>query len=57
MRISVIDLGTNTFNLLIVETGEDHAYKIIYNNKLACKAGQRVASTKRKSGPMPLRGV
>jgi len=40
MRISVIDLGTNTFNLLIVETGEDQAYKIIYNNKLPVKLGK-----------------
>ena len=40
MRISVIDLGTNTFNLLIVETGDDQAYKIIYNNKLPVKLGK-----------------
>jgi exopolyphosphatase/guanosine-5'-triphosphate,3'-diphosphate pyrophosphatase len=40
MRISVIDLGTNTFNLLIVETGDDQTYKIIYNNKLPVKLGK-----------------
>lgn len=40
MRISVIDLGTNTFNLLIVETGVDHSYNIIYNNKLPVKLGK-----------------
>jgi len=40
MRISVIDLGTNTFNLLIVETGDDQSYKIIYNNKLPVKLGK-----------------
>jgi exopolyphosphatase/guanosine-5'-triphosphate,3'-diphosphate pyrophosphatase len=40
MRISVIDLGTNTFNLLIVETGEDQTYHIIYNNKLPVKLGK-----------------
>jgi exopolyphosphatase / guanosine-5'-triphosphate,3'-diphosphate pyrophosphatase len=40
MRISVIDLGTNTFNLLIVETNGDQAYKIIYNNKLPVKLGK-----------------
>jgi exopolyphosphatase / guanosine-5'-triphosphate,3'-diphosphate pyrophosphatase len=40
MRISVIDLGTNTFNLLIVETEEDQSYKIIYNNKLPVKLGK-----------------
>jgi exopolyphosphatase/guanosine-5'-triphosphate,3'-diphosphate pyrophosphatase len=40
MRISVIDLGTNTFNLLIVETEGDQTYKIIYNNKLPVKLGK-----------------
>lgn len=40
MRIAVIDLGTNTFNLLIVETGEDQEYKILYNDKLPVKLGK-----------------
>ena len=40
MRISVIDLGTNTFNLLIVETSDDQSYQIIYNNKLPVKLGK-----------------
>jgi exopolyphosphatase/guanosine-5'-triphosphate,3'-diphosphate pyrophosphatase len=41
MRIAVIDLGTNTFNLLIVDLGEDQRYKILYNNKLPVKLGKR----------------
>lgn len=40
MRIAVIDLGTNTFNLLVVETKEDQTYQIIYNNKLPVKLGK-----------------
>jgi exopolyphosphatase/guanosine-5'-triphosphate,3'-diphosphate pyrophosphatase len=40
MRIAVIDLGTNTFNLLIVETNEDQTYRILYNNKLPVKLGK-----------------
>lgn len=40
MRVAVIDLGTNTFNLLIVETNENQTYKIIYNNKLPVKLGK-----------------
>jgi exopolyphosphatase/guanosine-5'-triphosphate,3'-diphosphate pyrophosphatase len=40
MRIAVIDLGTNTFNLLIVDIGEDQGYKILYNNKLPVKLGK-----------------
>ena len=33
-------LGTNTFNLLIVETGDEQSYKIVYNNKLPVKLGK-----------------
>jgi exopolyphosphatase/guanosine-5'-triphosphate,3'-diphosphate pyrophosphatase len=40
MRIAVIDLGTNTFNLLIVDMGEDQGYTILYNNKLPVKLGK-----------------
>jgi exopolyphosphatase / guanosine-5'-triphosphate,3'-diphosphate pyrophosphatase len=40
MRAAVIDLGTNTFNLLIVEIGETGGYTILYNNKLPVKLGK-----------------
>lgn len=40
MRISVIDLGTNTCNLLIVETTQGEGYKILYSNKLPVKLGK-----------------
>lgn len=40
MRISVIDLGTNTFNLLIVDTQGTQSYNIIYNVKLPVKLGK-----------------
>ncbi len=40
MRIAVIDLGTNTFNLLVVEVGDDQCYRILYNNKLPVKLGK-----------------
>ncbi len=40
MRISVIDLGTNTFNLLIADMGVDRAYKIVYSSKLPVKLGK-----------------
>ncbi|HLO58378.1 MAG TPA: hypothetical protein VK179_06525 [Bacteroidales bacterium] len=40
MRVSVIDLGTNTFNLLIVETADDQSYRIVYNSKLPVKLGK-----------------
>lgn len=38
-RYAVIDMGTNTFNLLIVE-GSDSPYNIIYSGKTAVKLGE-----------------
>lgn len=42
MRIAVIDMGTNTFNLLIAEYS-DHSFHIIYSDKQAVKLGQKMA--------------
>lgn len=39
-RIAIIDLGTNTFNLLIVEVGEHHSYSTIYQTKISVKLGE-----------------
>jgi exopolyphosphatase / guanosine-5'-triphosphate,3'-diphosphate pyrophosphatase len=40
MRIAVIDLGTNTFNLLIAETRTDQGFVTIYNEKLPVRLGE-----------------
>lgn len=40
MRYAVIDLGTNTFNLLIVESFEKNGYSIILNTKQGVKLGE-----------------
>ena len=40
MRIAVIDLGTNTFNLLVAEAGDDGKFETLYNEKLAVKLGE-----------------
>jgi len=40
MRISVIDLGTNTFNLLVAEWNETGIPKILIRSKYATKIGQ-----------------
>jgi exopolyphosphatase / guanosine-5'-triphosphate,3'-diphosphate pyrophosphatase len=40
MRVAVIDMGTNTFNLLIAELNSDKGYKILLNNKEAVKLGE-----------------
>ena len=40
MRLAIIDMGTNTFNLLIVETLESNSYKIIFKDKAGVKLGK-----------------
>jgi exopolyphosphatase/guanosine-5'-triphosphate,3'-diphosphate pyrophosphatase len=40
MRVAVIDLGTNTFNLLIVDVAAGGNYKTVYNTKIAVKIGE-----------------
>jgi exopolyphosphatase / guanosine-5'-triphosphate,3'-diphosphate pyrophosphatase len=40
MRIAIIDLGTNTFNLLIAEINPDKTYQILFNEKQGVKLGK-----------------
>ncbi len=40
MRIAVIDLGTNTFNLLIAEVNSINHYRILYSTKAAVQLGK-----------------
>ncbi len=40
MRIAVVDLGTNTFNLLIAETLFGGKFETLYNEKLPVKLGE-----------------
>lgn len=40
MRIAIIDLGTNTFNLFIAEIISNGSYKKIYKSKISVKLGE-----------------
>jgi exopolyphosphatase/guanosine-5'-triphosphate,3'-diphosphate pyrophosphatase len=40
MRIAVLDLGTNTFNLLVAETNNNKGYQILHSNKIPVKLGK-----------------
>ncbi len=40
MRIAVIDLGTNTFNLLIVDVDDNRHHQSVFNTKIAVKIGE-----------------
>jgi exopolyphosphatase/guanosine-5'-triphosphate,3'-diphosphate pyrophosphatase len=40
MRIAVIDMGTNTFNVLVAETIENNTYTILFKDKVGVKLGK-----------------
>ena len=40
MRIAILDLGTNTFNIFVAEILPDKTYQKIYKSKIAVKLGQ-----------------
>jgi exopolyphosphatase/guanosine-5'-triphosphate,3'-diphosphate pyrophosphatase len=40
LRVAILDLGTNTFNMLIADIGEDNKYTRIYNSKVPVKLGE-----------------
>ena len=39
-KIAIIDLGTNTFNLLIAEVNTDRSYSILFHTKISVKLGE-----------------
>lgn len=39
-RVAIIDLGTNTFNLLIVQFNDDKEYEVICQTKISVKLGE-----------------
>ena len=39
MRIALIDCGTNTFNLLIVELNSDKSFETIFRTSVSVKLG------------------
>jgi len=41
MRIAVLDIGTNTFNLIVAENAMDGSFKILHNSKLPVKLGEK----------------
>ena len=40
MKIAIIDLGTNTFNLLIAESFQNGQYKMLFKDKVGVKLGK-----------------
>lgn len=40
MRVAIIDMGTNTFNLLVVEVSAENHFKTLHNSKCFVKLGE-----------------
>jgi exopolyphosphatase / guanosine-5'-triphosphate,3'-diphosphate pyrophosphatase len=40
MRVAVLDIGTNTFNLIIAQSDGNAGFRILYNEKLPVKLGE-----------------
>ena len=40
MRVAILDLGTNTFNLLVAEITGNNEYKILYKSEIPVKLGK-----------------
>jgi exopolyphosphatase/guanosine-5'-triphosphate,3'-diphosphate pyrophosphatase len=40
MRVAVLDLGTNTFNLVVAENTGGHAFRILHSSKIPVKLGE-----------------
>ncbi len=57
MRIAILDLGTNTFNLLVAETNPDKKYQILYNNKIPVKLGKGGIDKREIKSDAMLRGI
>lgn len=57
MRIAIIDLGTNTFNLLIADTKEKGGFTIMHNSKEGVKLGEGGINNKYITAPAMQRGI
>ncbi len=44
MKIAILDFGTNTFNLLIAETGEESGLRVLHSSKEAVKLGHGISN-------------
>jgi len=57
MRVAIIDLGTNTFNLLIADLNAGKTYSKLYNTRISVKLGEETINTGFISGAPFQRGL
>jgi exopolyphosphatase/guanosine-5'-triphosphate,3'-diphosphate pyrophosphatase len=57
LKLAILDLGTNTFNMLIANVESDKSYTILYKEELSVKLGEG-GITKKTIAPLPFqRGI
>lgn len=57
MKIAIIDIGTNTFKLMIVKIGEGRAFKTIFKEKIPVKLGEGGINSQQIAPSPFLRGI
>lgn len=57
MKIAVIDLGTNTFNLLIAEKSDNQSFKILHSSKISVKLAKGSLDRKELKNDAITRGM
>jgi exopolyphosphatase/guanosine-5'-triphosphate,3'-diphosphate pyrophosphatase len=57
MRIAIIDIGTNTINLLVADAGEGGAYSIIHSSKVTARLGKGGINDRRLTAEAIERGI
>ena len=57
MRIAILDLGTNTFNLLVAETTGKKEYKILFKSEIPVKLGKGGIDKKEIRPDAIIRGI
>ena len=56
MRVAIVDLGTNTFNLLIADTGGEKI-KVVYSGREVVKLGEKSINQNRIADVAFTRGI
>ncbi|NJK87653.1 MAG: hypothetical protein HC906_18430 [Bacteroidales bacterium] len=57
MKIAVIDLGTNNFNLLIAESANDGSFSIFHSSKISVKLAKGSLDRKELKNDAITRGI
>lgn len=57
MKIAVIDLGTNTFNLLVADSTDNSSFRILHNSKIAVKLAKGSGEKKELKNDAITRGL